>query len=178
MQGYYENSEATAKVMRDDGWFVTGDLGWLTATGDLVITGRAKDTIVLSSGENVEPEPIEDACRKSSLVQQIVLVGNDQKTLGALVVPEFVALADVLGMSAETEPEEIVGNPEAAKIVRQSLSETMAADGRFKASESISKVHLLSEPFSDTNGMLTNTMKIKKNVVCEKYSEEIKALYR
>lgn len=177
MQGYYKNTEATAKVVRDDGWFVTGDLGWVTATGDLVISGRAKDTIVLSSGENVEPEPIEDACRKSSLVQQIVLVGNDQKTLGALVVPEFGALADVLGMSAETEPEEIVRNPEASKIVRQSLNETMAADGRFKASESISKVHLLSEPFSDTNGMLTNTMKIKKNVVCEKYAEEIKAMY-
>ncbi len=178
MQGYYKNPEATEKVLTQDGWFITGDLGWMTASGDLVISGRAKDTIVLSSGENVEPEPIEDACRKSSLVQQIVLVGQDQKSLGALVVPDFGNLAEALGMTSETEPEAIIANPNAAKVVRKSLSEAMAADGRFKDSESIGKVHLLSEPFSETNGMMTNTMKIKKNVVTEKYRSDIEALYR
>lgn len=178
MNGYYENPEATAKVLREDKWFVTGDLGWITASGDLVISGRAKDTIVLSSGENVEPEPIEDACRKSHLVQQIVLVGNDQKILGALVVPDYGNLAEALDLPSESDREAIVSRPDASKIVRQSLSEAMATDGRFKASESISRVHLLSEPFSEANGTMTNTLKIKKNVVYDRYREEIAALYQ
>ncbi|MEB3233475.1 MAG: AMP-binding protein, partial [Leptolyngbyaceae bacterium] len=65
MQGYYQNPEATAKAIDVDGWFNSGDLGWLTPEGDLTITGRAKDTIVLSNGENIEPQPLEDACARS-----------------------------------------------------------------------------------------------------------------
>ncbi len=177
MSGYYKNPEATEKVLKSDGWFATGDLGWTTSAGDLVIAGRAKDTIVLSSGENVEPEPIEDACRKSALVQQIILVGQDQKTLAALVVPDYTNLAEKLGMPSDSEPELVVAHSEARKVVKQALAEAMATDGKFKASESVGKVHLLIEPFSDSNGMMTNTMKIKKNVVLSRYDREINALY-
>jgi long-chain acyl-CoA synthetase len=178
MTGYYKNPEATQKVLKDDGWFITGDLGWITPHGDLVITGRLKDTIVLSSGENVEPELIEDACRKSPFVQQILLVGQDQKTLGALVVPDYPHLAEALGLSAESSHEEIAGREDAAKLVRLSLAQVMAADGGFKAAESISKIKLLAEPFSEANGMMTNTLKIKRNVVNEKYRDVISEMYR
>ncbi len=178
MSGYYQNPEATEKVLKPEGWFVTGDLGWITPEGDLVIAGRAKDTIVLSSGENVEPEPIEDACRKSPLVQQILLVGQDQKSIAALVVPDFPNLAEKLGLPSDTEPEAVTGHAGSAKLIKQALAEVMASDGSFKASEAIGKVHLLSESFSEENRMLTNTMKIKKNVVCDKYKQEIEALYQ
>lgn len=176
MIGYYKNPEATEKVLSENGWFRTGDLGWYSASGDLVISGRAKDTIVLSSGENVEPDLIEDACRKSRLVQQIVLVGQDQKTLGALVVPDFANLAEAVGLPSDSEPAVVVGHADAAKVVRKSLAEAMG-DGQFKASESISKVHLLAEPFSERNGLLTNTMKIKRNKVLDHYEAEISEMF-
>ncbi|MFM1841373.1 MAG: Long-chain-fatty-acid--CoA ligase, partial [Cyanobacteriota bacterium] len=92
MQGYYNKPEATAKVLDPEGWFDSGDLGWVTPQNDLIITGRAKDTIVLSNGENIEPQPIEDACLRSAYIDQIMLVGQDQKSLGALIVPNLDAL--------------------------------------------------------------------------------------
>lgn len=177
MLGYYQNPEATAKVLKDGGWFCTGDLGWVTSGGDVIISGRAKDTIVLSSGENVEPEPIEDACRKSPLVQQIVIVGQDQKTLGALVVPDFAELATQLSLPGETPSTEIVEREDAKKIIKSALAQVMATEGRFKAAESISKVFLLPEAFTEKNGMMTSTMKIKRNVVAERHKEQIKALF-
>lgn len=92
MQGYYQNPEATAKVIDAEGWFNSGDLGWVTPQNDLVLTGRAKDTIVLTNGENIEPQPIEDACLRSPYIDQIMLVGQDQRSLGALIVPNIEAL--------------------------------------------------------------------------------------
>jgi long-chain acyl-CoA synthetase len=62
MEGYYDNPEATRKAIDPEGWFDTGDLGWITKDYNIVLTGRAKDTIVLTNGENIEPQPIEDAC--------------------------------------------------------------------------------------------------------------------
>lgn len=93
MAGYYNNPEATTAILSEDGWLNTGDLGYLTPDGMLVITGRAKDTIVLSNGENIEPEPLEDACRQSPYISQIVIVGQDQKRLAALVYPDEMAIA-------------------------------------------------------------------------------------
>jgi long-chain acyl-CoA synthetase len=92
MLGYWQNPAATAKAIDPEGWFDTGDLGWVTQQNDLVVTGRAKDTIVLTNGENIEPTPIEDACLRSPYIDQIMLVGQDQRLLGALIVPNLEAL--------------------------------------------------------------------------------------
>jgi long-chain acyl-CoA synthetase len=89
LKGYYKNPEATAKAIDSQGWFDSGDLGWITPQNDLVLTGRAKDTIVLTNGENIEPQPIEDACLRSPYIDQIMLVGQDQRSLGALIVPNL-----------------------------------------------------------------------------------------
>ncbi|MGI8905430.1 MAG: AMP-dependent synthetase/ligase [Candidatus Sumerlaeaceae bacterium] len=177
MSGYYNNVEATAKVLSEDGWFNTGDLGWIAASGDLVISGRAKDTIVLVGGENVEPEPIEDAARKSPLIQQIVCVGQDQKTVGALVVPNYAALAVAIGLPDNTSATEVAASPQAVKAVREAIKSAMAAEATFKPSDHISKVALLSEPFSEDNGMLTQTLKIKRNVVANHYEKLIADLF-
>ena len=87
MGGYLNRPEASAAVLDGDGWFNTGDLGHLMADGSLFLTGRAKDTIVLTSGENIEPGPLEDELAASDLVEQVMLVGQDQRQLGALLVP-------------------------------------------------------------------------------------------
>jgi long-chain acyl-CoA synthetase len=93
MAGYYRKPEATAKAIDAEGWFDTGDLGHLLADGTLVLTGRAKDTIVLSSGENIEPGPLEEELAACSLVEQVMVVGQDRRSLGALIVPRLEALA-------------------------------------------------------------------------------------
>ncbi|MBM5802293.1 MAG: long-chain fatty acid--CoA ligase, partial [Cyanobacteria bacterium K_DeepCast_35m_m2_023] len=92
MGGYWGKPEATAKVLAADGWFDTGDLGCLLADGSLVLTGRAKDTIVLSSGENIEPGPLEEALVASPLIEQVMVIGQDQRKLGALLVLKAEAL--------------------------------------------------------------------------------------
>jgi len=178
MSGYYNNPDATAKVLDAERWFNTGDLGYIATTGDLAIAGRAKDTIVLASGENVEPEPIEDAARKSPLVTQIVLVGQDQKTVGALVVPSYDALAAQIGLSPGTPAEQLASDAKAIRAVRDSVNKAMTDAGTFKASEQVSQVALLTEPFSEENGMLTQTLKIKRNVVLKHYENVISGLYR
>ncbi|HRS75220.1 MAG TPA: AMP-binding protein, partial [Anaerolineaceae bacterium] len=85
MAGYYKNKEKTDEVIKN-GWLNTGDLGRLTITGELQFLGRAKDTIVLLGGENVEPAPIEDKLLEDPLISQVIVVGQDKKTLGALIV--------------------------------------------------------------------------------------------
>jgi len=94
MKGYYNNLEATAKAIDSEGFFDTGDLGRICeTTGDLILTGRSKDTIVLSNGENIEPQPLEDSILSSDLVEQVVLTGDDGRRLVALCVLSIPGLA-------------------------------------------------------------------------------------
>jgi long-chain acyl-CoA synthetase len=177
MSGYYRNPEATRAVLSEDGWVNTGDLGWIAATGDLVIAGRAKDTIVLSSGENIEPEHVETVARQSRFVQQVVVVGQDQKAIGALVVPDFAALAAELGLPEGSAREELTALPAAAKVVRESMNQALEHDGGFKSCEYISRVALLAEPLTELNGMLTQTLKVRRRVVAEHHAQLIRGMY-
>lgn len=177
MLGYNKDPEATAAIMDAAGWLNTGDLGWVAATGDLVISGRAKDTIVLSSGENVEPEHVETVARRSALVTSIVVVGQDHKNVAALVVPCWPALAAALGLPPEATPEQIIANPRAARVVREDIAAMMHKDGGFSPHEFVHRVALLDTEFSDQDGTLTQTMKVRRRVVMEKYAAQIAALY-
>jgi long-chain acyl-CoA synthetase len=173
MKGYFRNDDETRRVLTDDGWFNTGDLGWFTWQGQLVVSGRAKDTIVLSSGENVEPERIEAVARKHPLIDQIVVVGQDKKALGALVVPDFANLAARLRLPADSPPEKILSHPDAPRIIRESINAALAQDGSFRPFEFIQHVHLLHEPFTPENGLLTQTLKPKRNMIAARYAAVI-----
>ncbi|MCS7030689.1 MAG: AMP-binding protein [Gloeomargarita sp. SKYG116] len=186
MKGYYRNPEATAKVLDDQGWFDTGDLGWLTPQGDLVLTGRAKDTIVLSSGENVEPEPIETACLQSPYISQIVLVGQDARQLGCLIVPNETALqawAEAQGHQLRLSHEPPVpgvytlASPEVLELYRHEIQVHSQNRPSVRPFEQIGPFRLLAEPFSVENGLLTQTLKIKRNVVMERYRDLIEQMY-
>ncbi|MCX7624708.1 MAG: long-chain fatty acid--CoA ligase [Candidatus Sumerlaeaceae bacterium] len=177
MSGYYRNDEETRRVLTPDGWFNTGDLGWFTWQGHLVICGRAKDTIVLSSGENVEPEPIETAARKSPFIQQIVVVGQDKKALGALVVPDFQNLAAHLGLPPDTPHSVIITHPSAERVVRESINGILKEDGSFRPFELIHRVVLMEEPFTPENGLLTHTLKPKRNVIAARFSRLIETMF-
>ncbi len=181
MQGYYKNPDATTKAIDADGWFDTGDLGKITPNGDLVITGRAKDTIVLTNGENIEPQPVENACASSAYVDQIMLVGQDQKVLGALIVPNGEALSQWAASQGitidESNPATALDNPKVQALFKQELTREVKARPGYRPDERIGPFTLLSEPFSIENGMLTQTMKIKRPVVTRTYQDVIEGLF-
>jgi long-chain acyl-CoA synthetase len=195
MQGYYQNPEATAKAIDAEGWFDSGDLGWVTPENDLVLTGRAKDTIVLTNGENIEPQPIEDACLRSPYIDQIMLVGQDQKVLGALIVPNMEALQQwahsqnmhlvVPGktdsaLSDENKTIQTQVDLE-SKIIqdlfRQELNREVQNRPGYRADDRIGLFKLIDEPFSLENGMMTQKMSIRRHIVMEHYRDIIDGMF-
>jgi long-chain acyl-CoA synthetase len=184
MQGYYRDPDATAKAIDPDGWFNSGDLGMLTANNDLTITGRAKDTIVLSNGENIEPTPIEDACLRSPYIGQIVLVGQDQKSLGALIVPDSEALqawADSQNLPVNSQdPNEYakaLDNSQIIDLFRDELNREVKNRPGYRVDDRIATIKLIPEPFSIENGLLTQTLKIRRPVVMERYHGMIDEMF-
>ncbi|MFM7372904.1 MAG: AMP-binding protein, partial [Sphaerospermopsis kisseleviana] len=187
MQGYYKNPEATKKVIDAEGWFDSGDLGWVTPQNDLVLTGRAKDTIVLSNGENIEPQPIENACLRSPYIDQIMLVGQDERSLGALIVPNLEALekwAESQNLKLSTQDDHTGSTSQKidleSKIIqdlyRQELNREVKNRPGYRADDRIGQFTLILEPFSIENGMMTQTLKIRRHVVMERYRDIIRKL--
>ena len=181
MQGYYLNPEATGKAIDSEGWFNTGDIGWLTTENQIVITGRVKDTIVLTNGENIEPQPIESACLRSEFIDQIMIVGQDKKSLGALIVPNIEALeAWVLNQNNEIANSDINANLN-HQIIRDLFREELNREVRnrpgYRRDDEIIVFELIPEPFTIENGLLTQTLKVRRNVVMERYENEIGNLF-
>ncbi|MFN6487881.1 MULTISPECIES: AMP-dependent synthetase/ligase [unclassified Nostoc] len=189
MQGYYQNPEATAKAIDAEGWFDSGDLGWLTPQDDLVLTGRAKDTIVLTNGENIEPQPIEDACLRSPYIDQIMLIGQDQRSLGALIVPNVEALekwAASQNLTLDT-PNNQVTSSDSQKIdleskmiqdlFRQELNREVQNRPGYRPDDRIGAFKLILEPFSIENGLMTQTLKVRRHVVTERYRDIIDGMF-
>ncbi len=171
MGGYLGKPEATAKVLDAEGWFDTGDLGHLLGDGTLVLTGRAKDTIVLSSGENIEPGPLEECLVACSLVEQVMLVGQDRKALGALVVPKLEnleAFAAEQGMSA--------ADPALLKALTSRLNRRLQSRVGARPDERLAGVALV-EAFSIDNGLLTQTLKQKRDRIADRDAQAIEAIY-
>ena len=176
MQGYYHNPEATNKAIDPKGWFNTEDLGFLTAQEDLVLTGRQKDTIVLSNGENIEPEPIENACIRSDYIDQIVVVGQDQRSLAALIVPDEDNLRDWAENQGLESEIDFKSQP-VQELFRQELDREVRNRPGYSPHDRIVDFRLISEPFSQENGMLTQTLKIKRHVVVEHYKDLINEMF-
>ena len=172
MRGYLGKPEASAKVLDADGWFDTGDLGQLLADGTLVLTGRAKDTIVLSSGENIEPGPLEDCLVACSLVEQVMLVGQDRKALGALVVPRAEALA-AYAREQGLQP----GEDALLKALTGRLNRRLQTRPGARPDERLAGVALV-EPFSLENGLLTQTLKQKRDRIAVRDAAAIEAIYQ
>ncbi|KHG41649.1 MULTISPECIES: long-chain fatty acid--CoA ligase [Aphanizomenon] len=176
MQGYYQNPEATNKAIDAEGWFDSGDLGWVTPENDLVLTGRAKDTIVLTNGENIEPQPIEDACLRSPYIDQIMLVGQDQRSIGALIVPNLEALAAWNQSQNHTEKIDLESRI-VQDLFRQELNREVQNRPSYRADDRIGAFKLIEEQFSIENGLMTQTLKIRRHVVMERYCDIIDKMF-
>ena len=179
MVGYYKDEEATKKVMLEDGWFNTGDLGWLTGDNNLVLVGRMKETIVLSNGENVEPVPIEEACLGSPYIDQIVLVGQDENSIGALVVPSQEALekCEIAAKNIKSGKNLTINNPNLRDLIKHELNKYIKNKPNLKSFEAIKHFEVLKDAFTVDNGMMNNTAKIKRNNVFDTYKDIISKMF-
>lgn len=178
MKGYYKNPETTKKTIVDN-WMNTGDIGMINFKKTLTLTGRAKDTIVLLGGENVEPVPIENKIDESPYIKQSMVVGQDQKVLGAIIVPDFDALipwAEENGIS-EKAPEKLIVHPKVVEFYKKEVRNFNSVKTGFKNFEQVQYVTLITKPF-EVGDELTNLMKMKRHVITEKYKDRILELYK
>ncbi|WPW23060.1 AMP-dependent synthetase/ligase [Streptomyces sp. HNS054] len=173
---YRNNPVATEEVLRD-GWFATGDLGSLDEDGYLTITGRKKDIIVTSGGKNVSPSVLEDRLRSRPPVGQCLVVGDNRPFVAAVVTldPETVAhWLSVRGMPAGTPMSEVVRDPRMHADVQKAVDYANEAVSR---AESIRKFVVVEGEFTEENGLLTPSLKVKRKAAQEAYAKEIAALY-
>ena len=179
MMGYYKDPGLTSQVLDSQGWFDTGDLGRLSLEGCLAITGRAKDTIVLRGGENVEPEPLENKLCESPFIAQAMVVGQDRKVLAALIQPDFERLQEeAAGRGWPTqERQALLEHPQVQALYRSEIRKLVSPETGFKPHERIARFHLVPEEFR-VGEELTHTLKKKRSVIARRYAREIEALYR
>lgn len=173
MSGYYKNPDATARVLKD-GWMNTGDIGMVTYNDCLKILGRSKDTIVLLNGENIEPLPIEARLLESSYIDQCMVVGQDQKALGVLVVPSLEHLRSA-GIEAKSL-NDVADSPKVRKLVEDDIRNLINHSSGFKSFERITCFRLLPKTF-DVGDEMTNTFKLKRHVITEHYAPLIDEMF-
>ncbi|MFE3030325.1 AMP-dependent synthetase/ligase [Streptomyces canus] len=174
---YWNNPEATDAVLKDE-WFATGDLGALDEDGYLTITGRKKDLLVTSGGKNVSPAVLEDRLRSRAPVGQCLVVGDNRPFVAALITLDPDAMThwlSVRGLPADTPHSELVEDERLRADIQKAVDHANAAVSR---AESIRAFRLVEGEFTEDNGMLTPSLKVKRNVVTAAYAEEIEALYR
>ena len=177
MRGYYGQPEATAEVLKD-GWFYTGDVGYIAKNGHLYITDRKKDLFKLSNGKYVAPQLIESLLKESEFVSQVVVVGAGRKQPVALIVPDWENLNHALAEEGETAPRdhvELSKFPAAIKIVQKDVARLTSELVDY---ERIRRVALLPHEFTIDGGELTPTLKVKRKVIDERYGDRIEDLYR
>jgi long-chain acyl-CoA synthetase len=179
MKGYYKKLDLTAKVLSEDGWLNTGDIAMSTHDNELRITGRAKDTIVLRSGENVEPVPIENKLKESPRILQCMVVGQDQKHIAALIVPAqdaIMAFAEENNIPI-VDWELLLQQPEINEIIASDITVLISEKEGFKTFERIHKFKLLPKPFEP--GLdLSPKMEPMRHKINIRYAREIQGLFR
>ncbi len=173
--GYWENEPATAEVLERDGWFHTGDVGEIDEEGFVRITGRKKEILVTAGGKNVAPSALEDRVRAHALVSQCLVVGDGQPFIAALVTidPEsFPAWASAHAKSGDVA--DLVDDPDLRAEVQQAVDEANSAVSR---AESIRKFVILPGDWTEEDGQLTPSLKLKRNVVVRESKDDIAALF-
>ena len=177
MRGYWKNEPATAEAVDADGWFHTGDLGEIDADGFVKITGRKKEILVTAGGKNVAPAVLEDRLRANRLVSQCIVVGDQRPFIGALITLDEEALPQWLeskGKPADTKIADLVDDPD----VRAELDAAVAdANKAVSHAEAIKKYRVLTSDFTEENGMLTPSLKLKRAAVLKEFDAEVESLY-
>lgn len=176
-QGYVGDAAATRAAL-DGGWLATGDLGRLDSEGYLTITGRKKDVVITSSGKSVAPAALEQRLRMHPLVHQAVVVGDNRPCVGALITLDPDFLADwraALSLSGDA----VTRAAREENALREEIGRAVAAaNSSVSPSESIRVFRVLPEPFDVANGLLTPSMKLRRDEIVRRYALEIDAMYQ
>lgn len=173
--GYYKKEEETRAAIDEEGWFHTGDAGYMK-DGELYLTERIKDLFKTSNGKYIAPQLIETKFSLDKYIESVVVVANERKFVSALIVPAFAVVekyAEENGIEYASR-EDLCKHPQIIKVVANSIEELQADLAHY---EKVKRFVLLPESFSMEKGELTNTLKVKRRVVYEKYAKEIEKMY-
>ncbi|MCQ2337211.1 MAG: long-chain fatty acid--CoA ligase [Paludibacteraceae bacterium] len=174
--GYYNNEEANAEAFTEDGWFRTGDSGFVDMENNLYLTDRIKDLFKTSGGKYIAPQMLESLICGSKFVEQAVAIGNEHKYVSMLIVPSFSRLEDWAkehNLNWKTK-EELLALPDVKALYQDIINKRTGILAGF---EQIKRFTLLPQPFTMEQGHLTNTLKIKRKVINEMFKAEIDAMY-
>lgn len=176
MRGYLDNPEATAEVLTEDGWFLTGDVGEIDQDGFLRITDRKKDLIVTAGGKNIAPQPIENVIKRNTYVDQVVMIGDRRPFSVVLVVPAFDRLEEwARGKGVATgDRKALLQDPQVHRLMESEVLGTVSDLPRY---EQPKKVGLLAGEFTIESGELTPSQKVRRRIVERNYADFIDAFY-
>lgn len=176
MRGYYKKPEETAEVFTEDGWFKTGDAGKIDKTGNLIITDRIKDLMKTSGGKYIAPQKLETALINDSFIEQIAVIGDQQKYVTALAVPSFENIKKyaIEHSISFKDIEELINHNQIKDLFEKRFEELQKEFSKF---EKIKKFTLLPKEFSIEAGEITATLKLKRKVIQKKYKELIDKMY-
>jgi long-chain acyl-CoA synthetase len=177
MRGYWKNEQATSEAIDSEGWFHTGDLGEIDGDGFLKITGRKKEILVTAGGKNVAPAVLEDRLRAHRLISQCIVVGDQRPFIAALITLDEEALPGWLeskGKPTDQTAERLRDDPELLAELDAAVKDANKAVSR---AEAIKKFRVLGTDFTEDNGMLTPSLKLKRSVVMKEFDSEVEALY-
>jgi long-chain acyl-CoA synthetase len=177
MRGYWNLPEATAEVLGADGWFATGDIGEIDRDGYLRITDRKKDLIKTAGAKYVAPQKIEGLLELQPHIEQAVVIGDNRPFCVALIVPAWGRLRERMREkgSLAADPAVLAREPEIRELLR---AEVEAVNARLASYETIKTFALVERPFTQENGLLTPTLKLRRKAVAEAHAEAIETLYR
>ena len=176
MKGYYKKPEETAKVFTEDGWFKTGDAGRMKPGAGLVLTERIKDLFKTSNGKYIAPQALETRIGEDKYIDQVAVIGDQRKYVTAIIIPAYEALKEYAAQKQiqYRNLEELVKNQKIQSLIQERINELQKNFARF---EQIKKFTLLPRAFSMETGELTNTLKIRRPIINQRYKAEIEAMY-
>jgi long-chain acyl-CoA synthetase len=176
MRGYYKAPEATRDVLSEDGWFKTGDIGYLDKDNYLFITDRKKDLLKTAGGKFVAPQPIENALKTSPYILNAMVVGDQRKFVVALIVPNPTTVSAKLaeeGLKFSSHAE-LAAHPRAYALIENEVNRLTTHLAQY---ENIKRFALLPDDFTFDSGSLTFTLKLKRRVVEKQFNDLIAKLY-
>ena len=176
MMGYYKSEEQTREIIDESGWLHTGDMGRFTERGQLVITGRIKNIFKTSMGKYVNPQIIEEKMSQSKYIDQILAVGENQKFVAALIIPDFSAIKEWCESKKiiYSHPKEMVENLNVKDLIK---SEINKYNQELSKTENVMRFELLADEWTQENGFLTPTLKVKRNKISKRYAELIDSMF-